>query len=355
MTAPFWAPPPETYPGRLPDKADVLIVGGGIAGVSLLHHLARRRIHAVLLERGRLASGATGRSAGFLLAGVASSYAEAVRTHGRERAREVWALTNENHDRMIEAVRGQDVSYRRLGSAIVPASEEERALLVESEQLLREDGFEARWDGRSLVNPRDGEVDPAALVAAIARQARPGRIREGVDVRTVEPRRHGVIVTAGDMECEAGVVILATNAYTGPLAPGLDIQPTRAQMAATAADARLVAERPVYSNFGYRYWRQLASGEVLIGGWRDTSPETEQTADAEPAPHVQEKLDSALRELGVTAAVTHRWAGIMGFTKSGLPFAGPVEGMPNVYACAGFTGHGLGFAFISAMRVAETI
>jgi glycine/D-amino acid oxidase-like deaminating enzyme len=45
----------------------------------------------------------------------------------------------------------------------------------------------------------------------------------------------------------------------------------------------------------------------------------------------------------------------MGFTESGLPLIGPLHGMPNVYICAGFTGHGMGFAFMSAKQVAEMI
>jgi gamma-glutamylputrescine oxidase len=355
MSTPFWAPPHEKYPGRLPEKADVVVVGGGIAGVSLIFHLAARRIDAVLLERERIASGASGRNAGFLLAGVASSYAEAVRTYGRERAREVWDLTNENHDLMIEAARGQDVGYRRLGSAILPVSDEERATLIESEHLLNEDGFKARWDGARLINPRDGELDPAAMVAALARQAKPGAIREGVDVSGLAARRRSVVVTVGEEECEAGVVILATNAYTPQLVPSVKIQATRAQMLATAPESRALVDIPVYSNFGYRYWRQLATGELLIGGWRDTALETEKTYDAEPTPDIQEHLDRAARELGATSPVTHRWAGTMGFTESGLPLAGPLEGMPNVYICAGFTGHGMGFAFITAKRVAELI
>ena len=122
VTAPFWDPPPEKYPGRLPAKADVVVIGGGIAGVSLLYHLAQRRIDAVLVERSRIAAGASGRNAGFLLAGVATNYAEAVRLYGREKARDVWELTNENHDRMIEAVKGQNVGYRRLGSIVLPDS-----------------------------------------------------------------------------------------------------------------------------------------------------------------------------------------------------------------------------------------
>jgi glycine/D-amino acid oxidase-like deaminating enzyme len=355
MTAPFWAPPPEKYPGRLPEKVDVLVIGGGIAGTSLLWHLARRRIDAVLVERHRLAWGASGRNAGFLLAGVASSYAEAVATYGREKARAVWEITSENHDRMIEAALGQDVGHRRRGTAIVPASDEERALLIESEQLLHEDGFSARWDGTRLINPRDGEIDPSAMVAALARQARPGAIREGVNVTALDSHRRVVTVTAGNDQCEAGVVILATNAYSPQLIPSVKIQPTRAQMVATAPESISISDMPVYSNFGYRYWRQLATGEVLVGGWRDTSLETEKTFDDESTPEIQEHLDRAVRELGVKSEITHRWAGTMGFTESGLPLAGPVEGRPNAYICAGFTGHGMGFAFMTAKHVAESI
>src|ERR1700716_2210091 len=115
MSGSFWAPPSERHPGQLPERADVLVIGGGIAGTSLGHHPARRRFDAVLVERQHLASGASGRNAGFLLAGVADCYAEAVRIFGREKAKEVWHITDENHDRMLEAVERDDVEHRRLG------------------------------------------------------------------------------------------------------------------------------------------------------------------------------------------------------------------------------------------------
>jgi len=355
VNTPFWPRPAERYPGSLPAKADVLVIGGGIAGVSLLWQLELRRISTVLVERHHIAWGASGRNAGFLLAGVASSYAEAVRTYGREKAREVWEITNENHDRMLEATRGQDVGHRRLGTAILPGDERERVLLIESEQLLNEDGFEARWDGERLINPRDGECDPAALVGALARQARPGAIREGVAVTSLQPRRSDVVVRAGEAACEAGIVILATNAYTPALVPDVKITPTRAQILATAPDSRSLIDLPVYSHYGFRYWRQLKSGEVLVGGWRDTSPETEKTDDPEPTDEIQRVLETAARNLGARGEITHRWAGTMGFTESGLPFGSPLEGMPNVYICAGFTGHGMGFAFMTAKKVVEMI
>jgi glycine/D-amino acid oxidase-like deaminating enzyme len=51
----------------------------------------------------------------------------------------------------------------------------------------------------------------------------------------------------------------------------------------------------------------------------------------------------------------NRWAGIMGFTESGLPLVGPVGGMKGVYSCAGFNGHGMGFAFMSAKRLSDSL
>ena len=354
MDAPFWKPPAERYAGQLPERIDVLVIGGGIAGTSLLYLLARRGFDAVLVERSHLAAGASGRNAGFLLAGVADCYAEAVRIYGREKARDVWNITNENQDRMLEAVRGDDVGHRRLGSATFASGEQERARLEESDQLLREDGFEARWDGTTLLNPRDGEINPAAMVGALGRRAKRGAIREGVEVTTIEAGNGEVTVRAGERECRAGVVVLATNAYTPLLVPQLKIQPTRAQMLASASVSGRVCDMPTYSHFGYRYWRQLPGGEVLIGGWRDTSLASEITYEDEATSEIQGHLDGQLARMG-GAAVTHRWAGIMGFTESGLPLVGQVEGMKGVYSCAGFNGHGMGFAFMSAKRLVESL
>jgi gamma-glutamylputrescine oxidase len=339
----------------LPERADVLVIGGGITGVSLMHHLGARGMEGVLVERAHIAAGASGRNAGFLLAGVADSYAEAVLSYGRARAREIWGMTLVNHTTMIEAIARQPVGYRRLGSAILASGEEEAASLAESAELLNEDGFEASWDGRTLVNPLDGEVDPAAVVGALARQAPPGAIREGVNVTAIETRPDEVLVRADGVECHAGCVILATNAYTPLLLAQVEIQPRRAQMLASAPEAARLCDLPTYSHFGYRYWRQLPTGEVLVGGWRDTAYEAEVGYDERPTDGIQANLDAQLKRMGAEAKVTHRWAGTMGFTESGLPLVGPVDGLPNVYLCAGFNGHGMGFAFISAKTLVESL
>src|SRR2546428_13829661 len=90
---PYWRRPPERYAGELPDRADVLVIGGGITGMSLMHHLRHRGVNAVLVERAHIAAGASGRNARFLLAGVGRRYAGAGRPYRRSPARQVWAMT----------------------------------------------------------------------------------------------------------------------------------------------------------------------------------------------------------------------------------------------------------------------
>jgi glycine/D-amino acid oxidase-like deaminating enzyme/RimJ/RimL family protein N-acetyltransferase len=352
-TTPIWAPPPRRPPAPLPRSADVIVVGGGITGASVAHHLAARGVSAVLLERHHLAAGASGRNAGFVLMGVAANYALAVRRHGRGVAREVWHFTAENHARLAELLDGRAGHVRR-GSLTLAATPEESELLGESEALLREDGLPGRLvagDAPALCNDADGELDPAAAVAVIAGAAPGATLLEGVEVLGVEPGADGVRVHCAQGECLAAMVVLATNGYTSALAPSLPIAPVRAQMLATAPFAPRVAERPTYAHWGYRYWRQRGDGRVLLGGWRDTAVEEEVGTDAVPTWRVQSQLDAQLAAMQVTAPVTHRWAGIMGFSPDELPLVGPVAGMRNVHVCGGYTGHGMGFALHAAQRL----
>jgi len=326
------------------------VVGGGITGVSALRWLAARGVRAVLLESEHLAAGASGRNAGFLLMGVAANYAMAVRTYGRDVARDVWHFTAENHALLAEMLGGR-AGYARRGSVTLAASPDEAALLRESDALLREDGLPGRWLDSSelpplggLVNDADGELHPAEAVGLLADSATGGVVLEGVSVLRVESGALGVHVDTSAGEIRAGAVVLATNAYTSTLAETVAIAPVRAQMLATAPAAHRVARRPTYSNFGYRYWRQRDDGCVLLGGWRDTAVAEEVGTDAVPTARIQQHLDAQLAAMDVTAPVTHRWAGIMGFTPDELPLVGAVPSLPGVYVCGGYTGHGMGFA-----------
>jgi gamma-glutamylputrescine oxidase len=345
---------PLPPPAALPRRAEVVIVGGGITGVALLGLLRGRDIDAVLLERDHLAAGASGRNAGFLLAGVAENYARAVSRHGRDVAAAVWEFTIENHALTAAAAARLDAGYRRRGSMTVALDDEESASLEEAATLLAEDGFAAELlDGsaapggvRALFNPADGEVDPVRLVRGLA-EAHAGRIFEGHPAVAVEDGQNTAVVRLAERSIEAAAVLLATNAWTSQLLPSLPIRPVRAQMLATARSGRRLGV-PVYAEWGHRYWRQRDDGTVLVGGFRHRALAEEVGLDATPTEHLQRLLDGQLRDLGVDAAVSHRWAGIMGFSDDGLPLVGVAPGWRRIHVCGGYTGHGLGFAVNAA-------
>jgi glycine/D-amino acid oxidase-like deaminating enzyme len=97
--------------------------------------------------------------------------------------------------------------------------------------------------------------------------------------------------------------------------------------------------RPVYFRWGYDYWQQLPDGRVVLGGGRDGHVDTEWGAGPEPSDVVQDGLEALLRgKLGVEAPVTHRWAGVVGYTGDALPILEAVR--PGVLAVGGQNGHG---------------
>ncbi|MGH7910907.1 MAG: NAD(P)/FAD-dependent oxidoreductase [Candidatus Dormibacteraceae bacterium] len=351
-TDPVWGVSPGDRRGSLPEQADVLVVGGGIAGVSTLWWLRQSGRSGVLVEADRLAFGASGRNAGVIGSGPNRPYAAAVRDFGRARVAEITAFTLENHERLVEALAGRSPNYRRRGGQTWPVDGEEAALLEESAELEREDGFGAEWNGRCLVHPHNGEHNPVETVLALASDAPEGSIREGVRVTGLESSADGVLVETRDGgSCRAAAVVIALNAYTPQLLPEVPIAPTRAQALATAPVAHQVAPCPQGRDHGYQYWNQLADGRVVAGGYRNLAIPEEVGYEMAITPTLQSALERHLVGIEADQPVTHRWAGIMGFTELGLPLVGPAPGRPNVYLCAGFTGHGFATSFLSARNL----
>lgn len=352
---PAWGiPAPLPAPTELPRRAEVVIVGAGITGVALLDHLRRRGVDAIVLERDHVAAGASGRNAGFLLAGVAENYARAVARYSRDVAAAVWAFTIDNHAAVAAIAAKCDAGHRVRGSLTVALDADEAASLEEAAALLAADGLPGTIGAApgtpgavcALHNPADGEIDPVRLVAGLA-SAHAGRIFEGRRVVAVEDGSNTVAVHLDGASIEADSVALATNAWTTELMPSVSIRPVKAQMLATGpAPATLGC--PVYAEWGHRYWRQREDGAVLVGGFRHRAVDDEVGYDVSPSAVVQGHLDGQLRDLGVDAEVTHRWAGTMAFSEDGLALVGLAPGSRRVHVCAGYTGHGMGFAVNAA-------
>ncbi|MBJ7595187.1 MAG: FAD-binding oxidoreductase [Candidatus Dormibacteraeota bacterium] len=237
----------------------------------------------------------------------------------------------------------------------------EAAALDASATLLAEDGLPGALDPAAevpgavcvLANPADGEIDPVRLVRGLA-APHAERIFEDQPVVAVEDGENSATAHLRDASITTGAVVLATNAWTAQLLPGIPIEPIRAQMLASAP-APPVVPRPVYADWGHRYWRQRDDDSVLVGGFRDRALVTEVGYELTTTDVVQAHLEEQLRVLGVTTPVTHRWAGTMGFSADGLPLVGLPPRYTRVHVCAGYTGHGMGFAVNAATVLAERI
>ncbi len=84
----------RTYPPLDGDEsADVAIVGAGIAGIATAYFLAKAGASVVVLDARGVAEAASGRNAGFLLAGVAENFVAASRRYGAANALRIWRLT----------------------------------------------------------------------------------------------------------------------------------------------------------------------------------------------------------------------------------------------------------------------
>jgi len=205
----------------LPRSADVVIIGGGIAGVSTLLALAEQGVSAVLVEKGRLAGEQSSRNWGFC------------RTQGRDQAEVPLALESlRQWDRMDERV-GGDVGFTRAGACYLcetPAEvsayeawlESVRPWQVQSRILSPDEvdavlpGSSRRWAG-ALYTPNDGRAEPQRAVPLMAQAAR--RLGAVIvvncaarGVETKGGRVSGVITERGLIACDA--TVLAGGAWS---------------------------------------------------------------------------------------------------------------------------------------------
>ena len=332
-----WSPLPALTGAA---RADVCVVGLGGSGLAAVDELLSHGASVVGVDAGPVAGGAAGRNGGFVLAGLAEPYDVVVGQLGRDRAALLHRLTLEEMDRMTAAAPG---TVRRVGSLRVEDDEAGRAGCAAQAAALRADGFAVEEydgpEGQGLLFPDDGAMQPMARcrVLAEAAAARGARLHEHSPVTGIAPGR--VTTAAGRVDCDA--VVVAVDGRLDLLLPELSgtVRTVRLQMLGTAPTTDVHVPRPVYLRGGYEYWQQTPDGRLALGGFRDVGGADEETTDARPSQPVQAALESLLRgRLGVRAAVTHRWAASVGYTRDGLPFCGQVR--DRVWAAGGYSGTG---------------
>lgn len=371
MSRPLWVVDVDrrTFPALDGDvEADLAVVGGGFSGLGAAWAASQLGASAVLLEVGTVATGASGRNAGFVGAGPALGFTASAAAIGRVATLDIWRLTEANHRLLVSLIEELEIEcgYLRRGSMALAASEEEwedisaelalmaavelSACPVPAMSLPRP--FHRMYQG-GIYYAGNAEFQPAAFLFGLAdRLPRSVRVFEQTRVTRVHGCRDPVLDTErGTVRARAAV--LATNAYTRSLIPSVPIAPTRGQIAATAPLDEVVVPFPMHANRGFQYWRQTPDGRLVVGGWRDTALEQEVGLEQTLNSVIQNGLSDFIRHVVPHATVALRWAGIMGFTPDRFPLVGAIPGAAGLYVAAGYSGHGVAMAFICGYQAAR--
>lgn len=348
---------------------DVCILGAGIAGAAVAWWLRRLapELRVCIVEKHAVGSGASGRNAGMVLAGLASHYDEMVRVYGREAAIELWQATLEHRRHLDDFLRetNANVGYELNGSWRLGMEPAEREHLECSATLLNEDGFPAKYREDdplrrgffgALGIDEDCGVQPLMLVRAII-AASGATLFEHAEVYEILQKRNIIIHTPAQ-EIRAERIVIALNAYAGLVDPiwQQTIMPHRGQILVTAKLNKRVLEKLVYTHHGYIYFRQLPDTRFLLGGWRHEYATDEAGYDDKTTPGLQLKLEEFLRRYfpeAAAAPIEARWSGTMGFSPDGIPIADVSSESERIFYLLGFTGHGFGLALEVARRLIE--
>ena len=399
-------PVPSPVPNEQtqPEKVDVVVIGGGIAGICTALELNERGLSVAICEKGIVAGEQSSRNWGWC----------------RQMGRDPRELPLMQHSmqiwRQMHQRTGEDVGYRECGVAYLCDTEAKLAkrqrwhdnyagayelsskMMTAAEANALTPGAATKWLG-GLHTVDDGRAEPTLAVPAMARAA----IRAGVyvlqscAVRGLERQAGevcGVVTEHGAIACQQ--VVLAGGAWsrrfchnagvslpqltvinsvmrTGPLEAGIETSMAAADFAirkrldggytvahATLSMADIMPDSfrllpdfwPVlkeeWRDYRFRIGQRFLDEARLKRTWEnDEKSPFEQVRILDPKPNsaIQSAaLKSVQKSLPAfqNAEIAERWAGVIDVTPDVVPVISPVDNIPGFFMATGFSGHGFG-------------
>lgn len=367
LSASLWAataaPPPPTEPLRESMQADVLVIGGGYAGLSTALHLAERGVKVVVLEAREIGFGGSGRNGGQVIPGLKYDPDDLMSMFGQERGERLLRFAGATADSVFNLIdkHAMDVPHVRKGwiqgahteDALrtahgraaqwakhgVNAQPLDRAQVA---HLLGTDRYLGGW-----ADPRAGAVQPLSYARGLARAA----LNAGAQICTDTPVT-GLARAAGKWTASttrgatvsAERVVMCTNAYGGDLLPGLKtsiIDANTFQVATAPLPASVRAgifpEGHVTSDTRnlLLYFRLDHQGRLLMGG-RGPFREPKGPEDWAHLERVMLKLFPQVAGM----PFEYRWCGRVAVTRDYLPHLH--EPQPGLLVDIGCQGRGVG-------------
>jgi glycine/D-amino acid oxidase-like deaminating enzyme len=341
---------------------DLIIVGGGMSGISVGHHFRDKNI--LILEKGSLLSGATGHNAGFVISGFGEHYAKTVSRLGRNRAHEIQTLHLKNHSMIQELARN---FYRKIGSFTVSYGETEFHIMKQGYELLKSDGFHVDWidsvdcglknPSPGILNHHDGVIDSVQFWNFLAADL---PVRTNCAVTEIIDASTSVQLNTTQGKFEAEKVVFCLNAFSSELLPefqGLYV-PLRGQMLRLPLKLKPPTERPIITNYGEIYWH-FTDTHINFGGLEFRVPEDETGIATDVSKRITDIQIDWIRQfmnpdLFASFEPVRTWCSTMAFTVDGFPFVGALK-RPRCYVLAGLCGLGHSYALEAARWIHELI
>jgi len=351
---------------------DFLVVGAGLAGSAAAYFAKQVHQREVVVTDARdVGLGASGRNAGFMISGLDTYYHRAIERYGRATAREMWALSRRSLAYWREFIKNSpfEVPLNNSGSMLLAETPQEAKELERAAAALSADNIDMEYYSQDplgrgyyagIEQPADAAVQPYLLAKSVMAQSGAELIPNNELYRIQQDEADCVRVYTRQFRFRARYVILCTNAWSPLIDPYFigKVIPTRAQCLVTERLEHVPIPYCGYSDYGYMYYRSTFDGRFLLGGGRQRfKTEEANTTEDRLNPHVHAYLDDYRAKYfpDVTAAVAHRWSGIMGFSIDGLPLAGSLPGKPRVGFAVGFTGHGLAMGAGTVERAVDRL
>ena len=349
------------------ETADIVIIGAGIVGCSIAYHLAvQGAAKVVVVEKGLICSGSTGKSAG----GIRQQFAtdvnlrlslESLQMFHRMREelgidpefRQVGYLFMASTPKDLEMFRRQAEFQQRYGIPVQIISADEVRRIVPYVRV--DDVLGAAYC------PTDGYAAPYEVTMGYAAAARRLGVtiheqREVTGIRRERDRVTGVETTRGQIH--AGVVVNAAGAEGGLVGTmaGVDVpvKPYRRQLFVTGPLPEFSVEPPLTIDYRRNWYFRGEMGGCMFSGPKDEESTFNTNVDWD---HVAESVAKAVARVPILekAEIKRAWAGSYDISPDNNAILGAVPELSGFYVATGHSGHGFMHGPATGRLMAELI